>query len=126
MGNNFEGVMFPVKATVVTGCGPACRAPHETGKVWHMRSTPPGICSFAFNAMFPAYWTLRFGGTDPAEADPDAMHVGCSVPGCHAQFRVERISEAEAQELQAQASLITLDDLLSSFPEGLSVQSRTG
>lgn len=120
MGNEFEGLMFPVKATVTRGCGSGCRAPHEAGQVWFMRSTPAGICSFAFNAMFPAYWTLRFGGTDPAEENPDAMNVACSQPGCGAQFCVERISESEAAELQAAAELITIDSLEKNFPDGLS------
>ena len=71
MGNQYDGIMFPVKTTVVEGCGPTCRVRHEAGQVWFMRSTPPGICSFAFNAIFPAYWTLRFGGIDPGESDPD-------------------------------------------------------
>lgn len=120
MGDDFEGLMFPVKATVTKGCGEGCRAPHQAGQVWLMRSTPPGICSFAFNAMFPAYWTLRFGGTDPAEENLDAMHVNCSQPGCGAQFRVERISQAEAEQLQAQSNLITLESLEKTFPTGLS------
>jgi len=120
MGNDFEGLMFPIKATVTQGCGAGCRAPHAAGQVWYMRSTPPGICSFAFNAMFPVYWTLRFGGVDPAEENPDVMHATCSQPGCGAQFRVERISESEAAELQAQADLITTESLQKTFPEGLS------
>ena len=120
MGNNFEGLMFPVKTTVTKPCGEGCRVPHPEGKVWHMRSTPPGICSFAFNVIFPAYWTLRFGGTDPSEENPDAMHVGCAQPGCGAQFRVERVSEAEAEALQAQADGITTEELQEEFPDGLS------
>jgi len=120
MGNEFEGLMFPVKATVTKGCGAGCRVSHEVGQVWYMRSTPPGICSFAFNAMFPAYWTLRFGGSDPTEENPDVMHVTCGQASCAAQFRVERISEVEAKELQAQANLITIESLEKSYPEGLS------
>ncbi len=112
--------MFPVKATVIEACGPGCRAPHPAGQVWYMRSVPPGICSFAFNVMFPAYWTLRFGGTDPAEANPDEMHVACGQPGCGARFRLERIAAEEAEALEAQASLITIDSLLERFPTGLS------
>jgi uncharacterized repeat protein (TIGR04076 family) len=116
----YEGVMFPVKATVLEGCGPGCRAPHPAGQTWLLRGVPPGICSFAFNAIFPVYWTLRFGGADPAEANPDQMHVTCNVPGCGARFRVERISAEESAELFAAANLITLDDLVRTFPSGLS------
>lgn len=120
MDDEFEGLMFPVKATVTTGCGTGCRVPHEAGQIWYLRSTPPGICSFAFNAIFPAYWTLRFGGADPSEEDPDAMHVSCSQRGCGAQFRVERISKSEAEALQAQADGITTESLQQTFPIGLS------
>ncbi len=120
MGNDFEGLMFPVKATVTKGCGAGCRVSHDVGQVWLMRSTPPGICSFAFNAMFPAYWTLRFGGSDPREDNPDVMHVGCSQPACGAQFRVERIAESEAEEFQVQADNNTTEELQKSFPVGLS------
>jgi uncharacterized repeat protein (TIGR04076 family) len=118
--NPYEGVMFPVKATVLEPCGSGCRAPHPAGQAWLMRGVPAGICSFAFNAMFPVYWTLHFGGTDPAEANPDQMHVTCNVPGCGARFRVERISTAEADQMAADANLITLDDLAKTFPAGLS------
>ena len=39
---------------------------------------------------------------------------------CGARFRVERVSDVEAAELLAAASLVTLDDLAKSFPTGLS------
>jgi uncharacterized repeat protein (TIGR04076 family) len=116
----YAGIMFPVKATVVEGCGPGCRAPHPAGTTWLMKGVPPGICSFAFNAMFPVFWALRFGGSDPAEPDPDQMHVTCNVPGCGARFRVERISNDEAAELLAIANTITLEDLARTIPTGLS------
>ena len=85
-----------------------------------MRGVPAGICSFAFNVMFPAYWALRFAGSDPAESNPDALHVSCSYPNCGARFRLERISEDEAAQLEANANRITVDDLLATFPNGLS------
>jgi uncharacterized repeat protein (TIGR04076 family) len=120
MDSPYAGVMFPVKATVITGCGSGCRAPHGEAQSWLLKGVPAGICSFAFNAIFPVYWTLHFGGIDPAEPNPDQMHAACSVPGCEARFRVERVSDSEAAELLAAANLITLDDLAKSFPTGLS------
>jgi uncharacterized repeat protein (TIGR04076 family) len=120
MGNPYEGIMFPVKATVVVGCGQGCRVGHSAGQTWLMRSVPPGICSFAFNAMFPAYWTLRFGGSDPGEPNPDQMTVTCAVPNCGAQFRIERISDDEAAELRAVADAISLEELAATIPTGLS------
>lgn len=70
--------------------------------------------------MFPAYWTLRFGGSDPGEVDPDQMNVTCARGGCGARFRLERISEEEAEDLTSRQELITLDDLLEEIPDGLS------
>lgn len=118
--NPYEGLMFPVKATVVKATGDGCRVNHEEGQSWLMKGVPAGICSFAFNVMFPAYWTLRFGGSDPAEEAPDVMTVTCSVPGCGASFRVERIDDEEAQQMATQASLITIEDLAETIPSGLS------
>jgi uncharacterized repeat protein (TIGR04076 family) len=118
--NPYEGIMFPVKATVITGCGGGCRVQHGVGQTWYMRGVPAGICSFAFQAMFPAYWTLRFGGIDPNEANPDQMHVACERAGCVAQFRLERISAEEAATLQQAMEMISVDDLLASIPAGLS------
>ncbi len=89
-----------------------------------MKGVPPGICSFAFNAMFPAYWTLRFGGADPSEENPDQMHVTCSGRDCGAMFRMERIPEEEATMLHEATSLITLDDLVRTVPSGLSRKVR--
>ncbi len=54
--------------------------------------------------MFPAYWTLRFGGADPNEEKPDQIHVTCSRAGCEARFLIERISDEEAAELEKAAS----------------------
>ena len=120
MANPFEGVMFPVKATTVVASGQSCRVTHAKEQSWLMKGVPPGICSFAFNAMFPAYWTLRFGGSDPQSDDPDQMFVTCSVPECGATFCLERIDDEEAAELARQASLITLEQLTESIPKGLS------
>ncbi|MCZ7572179.1 MAG: TIGR04076 family protein [Ardenticatenaceae bacterium] len=124
MSNPYQGVMFRVKATVLDGGAGGCRVGHRSGQTWLMQGVPPGICSFAFNAMFPAYWTLRFGGSDPAEENPDQMHVTCSGMGCGARFLIERISDEEADRLQAEAELISLDHLARSIPVGLSRRIR--
>lgn len=124
MSNPYQGIMFPVKGTVVEACGPACSVNHPVGTSWLLRGLPAGICSWAFNSIFPAYWTLRFGGVDPNEPNPDQMHVVCGRMGCHARFRIERISEAEAEAKRAAANLITLEDLEKSIPVGLSRRVR--
>lgn len=118
--NPYEGIMFPVKATVIEKCGDGCRVKHDVGQTWYMRGVPAGICSFAFQAMFPAYWTLRFGGTDPNEENPDQMHAMCGRWNCGAAFRLERISQTEAEELEQARQEVSLDDLLATIPDGLS------
>ncbi len=120
MDNPYEGVMFPVKTTVVEACGAGCRAPHAAGQAWLIKGVPPGICSFAFNTIFPVYWTLHLGGAVPSAHNPVQMHASCSVPGCVARFLVVRVSAAEAAELLAVANTITLEDLVKTFPTGLS------
>ena len=120
--NPYEGVMFPVKATLLKEGGPGCKINHQVGQSWLLRGLPAGICSFAYQAIFPMYWTLRFGGVDPSEVNPDQIHVKCGRAGCEAQFLIERISDEEASQLQEVANLIKLEDLEKSIPEGLSKQ----
>ena len=120
MSNPYEGVLFPVKAIVLTSASEGCRVRHPVGQSWLLRSVPPGICSFAFNTMFPAYWTLLFGGSDPHESDADQMHVTCQAAGCGAQFLVQRISDEEAIRMEEAARLISLEDLARTIPSGLS------
>ena len=124
MGDLYEGIIFPVKATVLTSAGQGCRVGHPVGQCWLLKGVPPGICSFAFYAMFPANWTLLFGGSDPNESDPDQMRVTCPAPDCGAQFLVQRISNDEAAQLAEAAKVITLDDLLKTIPAGLSRQVK--
>jgi len=102
--NPFEGIMFTVKATIIKSCGPGCPLMHEVGQSWILRGLPSGMCSFAYQAIFPGYWTLRFGGSDPNEENPDQIHVTCGRAGCEARFRIERVSDMEAKKLQAPRS----------------------
>lgn len=122
--NPYEGIMFPVKATVVKECGPGCTIKHEAGQSWYLRGLPAGICSFAYQAIFPSYWISRFGGVDPHEENPDQIHVNCHRAGCGAGFLIERISDEEAAQLHEAANLVTLDDLVKSIPQGLSRQVK--
>jgi uncharacterized repeat protein (TIGR04076 family) len=124
MGDLYEGIIFPVKATVLASAGKGCRVGHPVGQCWFLKGVPAGICSFAFYGIFPAYWTLHFGGSDPSENDPDRMQVTCPAAGCGAQFLVQRVSDEEAAQLAEAAKVITLDDLLKTVPLGLSRQVK--
>ena len=53
-----------------------CHSGHKIGDEWvfdHM--TPGGICSLAYNAVYPIALTLQFGGTFPRQEDPDIIEV---------------------------------------------------
>ena len=37
--------------------------------------TPGGMCSLAYNAVYPVALTLQFGGTFPWQDDPDIIEI---------------------------------------------------
>ncbi len=55
-----------------------CHSGHQIGDEWVFNyMTPPGMCSLAFNALYPFALTLQFGGTFPWQDDPDVVQVAC-------------------------------------------------
>jgi uncharacterized repeat protein (TIGR04076 family) len=119
-----EQVVFPVKATVLSTAGAGCPVGHPVGQTWLLKGVPAGICAFAFNAMFPAYWTLLFGGDDPRTTETGAMQVTCSAAGCGAAFSVKRVPASEAAGLEANANLISLEELQKTIPARVSRQTQ--
>jgi uncharacterized repeat protein (TIGR04076 family) len=65
-----------------------CDACHSAGQEFDLSgditlgySGKPGvICQALFYSIYPAYRTLKFGGSLPWEKDPDVAHVVCSDP----------------------------------------------
>ncbi len=65
-----------------------CDAAHREGQefdlsgVFNVGTSPDGkaICPSAFNAAYPYWRTLRFGGGFPWEKDKDRVHVACPDP----------------------------------------------
>jgi uncharacterized repeat protein (TIGR04076 family) len=65
-----------------------CTACHTAGQEFDLSgditlgySGKPGvICQALYYSIFPAYRTLKFGGSFPWEPDPDIAHIACSDP----------------------------------------------
>jgi len=87
--------MYPVKLTVVSQKG-HCAAGHKVGDEFESSGmTPGGICLTAFNALFPAMWTLMFGGSFPWSKNPDAERVACPDAENPVVFELQRIRPRE-------------------------------
>ena len=72
-----------------------CPAGHKVGDAFVVgRYTPGGICMGAFASLLPYITTLRFGGSFPWEANPDAGTFCCPDPEVVNVFRLERISSS--------------------------------
>jgi uncharacterized repeat protein (TIGR04076 family) len=55
-----------------------CHIGHKIGDEWIFDyMTPGGMCSLAYNAIYPVALTLQFGGTFPWQEDPDVIEVAC-------------------------------------------------
>ena len=69
-----------VIARVVSQKG-TCVAGHKTGDEFPIGdTTQAGMCSYAFQTIFPAATVLQFGGSFPWEDDPDKATVACPDP----------------------------------------------
>jgi len=55
-----------------------CHSGHQIGDEWVFNyMTPPGMCSLAFNAIYPVAMVLQFGGMFPWQDDPDVVQASC-------------------------------------------------
>ncbi len=55
-----------------------CVAGHKVGDEFTVGDlTPGGLCSYAFQAIWPFVTVLQFGGALPWESDPDKATVAC-------------------------------------------------
>jgi uncharacterized repeat protein (TIGR04076 family) len=71
-----------------------CEAGHKVGDEFEVgEMTPPGVCSFAFCALWPFAVGLQSGGTYPWEKDPDKSVVACPDPDNPVWFELERRPE---------------------------------
>jgi len=68
-----------------------CHSGHKIGDEWVFNyMTPPGMCSLAFNAIYPVALALQFGATFPWQEDPDVIQVSCPDAGVNNVFELRR------------------------------------
>ena len=69
--------MTDVIAKVISQKG-TCEAGHKVGDEFILgMATPPGMCPYAYQAIFAPSEVLKFGGSLPWEKDPDKAHAAC-------------------------------------------------
>ncbi len=69
-----------------------CHSGHQIGDEWVFDyMTPGGICSLAYNSIYPVALTLQFGGMFPWQDDPDVIHVSCPDGKVNNIFELRRI-----------------------------------
>lgn len=84
--------MHQIIAKVISQKG-TCEARHKTGDEFVIgQSTPHGMCSWAFQTIFPFAEVLQFGGSFPWEKDPDKATVACPDPDNPVVFEIRRES----------------------------------
>lgn len=68
-----------------------CSYGHVVGDEWEIGETcPPGLCAWAFNALYPFATVLRFGGTLPWEPENGRARVCCPDPDNNVVFELRR------------------------------------
>ena len=78
-----------------------CAAGHQEGQEFDLSKdftvglsgTPGAVCPSAFNAIFPSWRVLRFGGEFPWEEDKDKAHVACPDPFNPVIMELRRVKE---------------------------------
>jgi uncharacterized repeat protein (TIGR04076 family) len=85
--------MPKIIAKVVSQKG-TCQAGHKVGNEFVIgQTTPEGMCSWAFVAVFPYAEALEFGGAFPWESRPDRARVACTDPDNPVIFELRRVED---------------------------------
>ena len=68
-----------------------CEAGYKVGDEFVIdQKTGEGMCSWAFQTIFPFAQVLQFGGSFPWEDDPDRTTVACPDPANPVIFELRR------------------------------------
>ena len=68
-----------------------CHIGHKIGDEWVFDyRTPEGMCSLAFNAMYPVLMGFRYGATFPWQDEPDVVTMACPDAGVNNVFELRR------------------------------------
>ncbi len=82
--------MSDLVATVISQKG-RCEAGHKVGDEFLIGDkTPPGMCTWAFYALFPFATVLQFGASFPWEKSADRTTVACPDPLNPVVFEIRR------------------------------------
>jgi len=82
--------MSDVVAKVISQKG-AYEAGHKVGDTFVIgQQTPPNLCSWAFQSLFPFAEVLQFGGSFPWESDRNKTTVACPDPENPVVFELRR------------------------------------
>jgi uncharacterized repeat protein (TIGR04076 family) len=85
-------VVHQIVAKVISQKG-TCEVGHRVGDEFIIgQSTPPGMCSWAFQTIFPFAEVLQFGGSFPWEKDPDKATIACPDPDNPVVFELRQES----------------------------------
>lgn len=69
-----------------------CAAGHKAGDEFPISdTTPAGMCSWAFYALFPFASVLQLGGSFPWEDDQDKSVAACPDPANPVVFELRRV-----------------------------------
>lgn len=69
-----------------------CHSGHQIGDEWVFNyMTPPGMCSLAYNAIYPAALALQFGATFPWQQDPNVIELSCPDGEVNNIFQLRRV-----------------------------------
>ncbi len=81
-----------IKITKILGNG-ICPMGHKVDQTFLVDDfkKPEGLCSWAFNSIYPFLTVLRFGGTFPWSQKPDQVEICCPDPANPVVFELKRI-----------------------------------
>jgi uncharacterized repeat protein (TIGR04076 family) len=82
--------MSDVIAKVISQKG-TCEAEHKVGDEFVMgEKTPPNVCKWAFQSLFPFAQVLLYGGSFPWAQDPNKVAIACPDPDNAVVFELRR------------------------------------
>ncbi|MFH0727670.1 MAG: TIGR04076 family protein [Pseudomonadota bacterium] len=84
---------YEVVIKLLGGDGP-CDIGLLPGTEWVFgERTPEGMCTLAFNAMYPLIVGLQNGATFPWQEDPDVTLASCPNPKVNNVYEIRRITK---------------------------------
>lgn len=84
---------YRVQIKVTEIRGKPCPRGLQVGDVFISEShkPPPDMCTLGYNALFPALYTLRYGGSFPWECEEGMTRISCPDPDVIVVFELRRL-----------------------------------